>query len=104
MDSRGKVGLEEAQHTGLAVALVETRLMKRVSHPPLYFMDWVPDMKCQCGEDVFFTQRLVEVGAKIWIDHDLSQHIKHVGTYSYSLNDLKDEVDEPECLQPAVAV
>ncbi|MGW8177717.1 MAG: hypothetical protein ACWGQW_02815 [bacterium] len=90
LDSRGMTGVTEAQHVGLAVALIETAAIKRLK-PPLYLMDWIPSLHIYCGEDVYFTQLLARIGVKIFIDHDLSQHIVHVGSYAYSHKDLVNE-------------
>ena len=53
LDSRGKVGVQRVSHGGMAVMLVETEVVKRLT-PPLFMMDWIPDMKAYCGEDVYF--------------------------------------------------
>jgi len=90
LDSRGRHGIQKVQHVGLAVALIETQVFKRM-YPPLYLMDWVPDMGVYCGEDVYFTQKLGEIGVQPYIDHDLSAKIKHVGHYAYSQEDIPVE-------------
>jgi hypothetical protein len=54
-------------------------------------MDWIPQLKCYCGEDVYFCQKLVESGTDLWIDHELSRAVKHVGSYSYGHDDLTEE-------------
>ena len=91
--SAGKSGLQEVTHVGLAIALVETEPLKSM-RPPLFLMDWIPDMRNYCGEDVYFTQKLRELGHPIWVDHELSQQIKHVGTCAYG----HEDVIEPEAL------
>jgi hypothetical protein len=35
------------------------------------------------GEDWYFVKKLSEAGADIWIDHDLSRQIGHVGDFVY---------------------
>jgi len=80
--SKGKSGLQEVVHVGCAIALIQTEPIKAL-RPPLFLMDWIPDNQNYCGEDVYFTQKMREKGHQIWVDHDLSQNIGHVGTKIY---------------------
>lgn len=91
--SVGKKGLQEVQHVGLAVALLRLEPLKRL-RPPLFLMDWVPDLKTYSGEDVYFTQKLRELGMQIWVDHDLSLEVGHVGTKVYDHHMTSGAVDE----------
>ena len=50
-------------------------------------------MKAYCGEDVYFCQKLVDAGARLYIDHDLSVQVQHIGSYSYGHEDLVDGSD-----------
>lgn len=88
IDSRGKTGLEEVQHVGLAFTLIKTSAIRKVGGPPLFLMDWIPPIGAYCGEDVYLCQRLADKGVKLHIDHDVSQQIGHVGTYIYRHEDL----------------
>lgn len=87
--SLGKSGLEVVQHTGLAMALIECSVLKKLTQP-LFLMDWVPALKAYCGEDVYFCQKLAEQGIRLYIDQDLSVKVKHVGSYLYGHEDIKD--------------
>ena len=86
--SIGQAGLQEVQHVGLAVALIETEALKAL-RPPLFLMDWIPSLGTYCGEDVYFCQKLVESGVKLYIDHALSREIGHVGQYIYGHEDVE---------------
>jgi hypothetical protein len=91
IDSRGKTGVEEVQHVGLAVALVETEVLKGLK-PPLFLMDWIPDMRAYCGEDVYFCALVAEQGYRIHIDHDLSHEVGHVGSVIFGPNQIDAEI------------
>ena len=91
LDSRGRTGLEEVQHVGLAVSMVDVEVLKRL-RPPLFLMDWIPQLATYCGEDVYFCQKLLEVGETIYIDHDVSQKVLHIGKYNYGHKDVGTEV------------
>jgi len=90
--STGKHGLEEVQHVGLAVVLIDLEPVKKLSQP-LFLMDWIPELKAYCGEDVYFCQKLVAEGEKLYIDHDLSVKVCHVGSYKYGHEDVIDGPD-----------
>jgi hypothetical protein len=79
----------EVRSVGLACALIELEPLKK-SRPPHFMMEWVPDEKKQCGEDVYFCARWLELGESIWIHRDASRALGHVGSYVYTYEDVKD--------------
>jgi hypothetical protein len=82
IDSRGKRGLERVQQVGLAVMLIKAHVLKKL-RPPFFMMEWVPDTGGYCGEDIYFCQVLQADNFDVWVDHDLSQDILHVGRMAY---------------------
>lgn len=82
IDSRGKTGLQKVQQIGLAVMLIRIDVLKKL-RPPMFMMEWVPDTGSYCGEDIYFCQLAQEAGFDVWIDHDLSQKVLHVGKMAY---------------------
>jgi len=87
LHSVGKHGIQEVQHVGLAVALVKLEPLKRL-RPPLFLMDWIHEYSDYCGEDVYFSQKLKDIGVSLWVDHDLSVEVGHVGTKVYTHADI----------------
>lgn len=77
--SIGRTGLEEVQQTGMAVMLISTDVLKRL-RPPLFLMEWVPEYNAYCGEDIYFSAKVQETGEKVYVDHDLSREVGHIGT------------------------
>ena len=88
--SKGKHGLMKVQHVGLAVTMIEAEAVKLL-RPPLFLQDWIPNIRKYCGEDVYFCQKLVETGVDLYIDHDLSREIGHVGAYTYGHDDVVED-------------
>lgn len=88
--SLGKTGLEEVRQTGMAVALIKTDPITQLL-PPLFSMEWIPELNAYCGEDVYFCAKLGDVGVKLYVDHEVSAKIKHVGTYAYGHADVRKE-------------
>jgi len=91
IDSRKRYGLQKVQHVGLAVALIRAEVFRSMS-PPLFMMEWVPDIQAFCGEDVYFCARAQQEGYDIYIDHDLSHEVYHRGGFTYGPGHLDHEV------------
>lgn len=92
LSSIGKHGYEKISHVGMAVFLFEADVVKPLK-PPLFMQEWVHDLKATCGEDVYFCMKLQHIGVDIWIDHDASRTIKHIGIRAYGHNDIEDIPD-----------
>lgn len=76
VSSKGKRGLKEVKGLGFGVTLIRTDVFFKIPEP------WFAtpyDGKQFVGEDIFFCYKVKEAGLKIFIDHDLSQEIKHIG-------------------------
>jgi hypothetical protein len=76
--SWGKTGLERVRQVGMAVALIRRDVFMQ-SEPPHFLMDWIPGAQSYCGEDIYFSQILSNLGVDVMIDHDLSNEVGHVG-------------------------
>jgi len=92
--SKGKAGVQKIQHGGFGVCLINTECVKQLT-PPLFLMDWIPkevgEVGGYCGEDVYFSQKMAEIGVDLWVDHDLSNEIGHVGFKTYTFDDVQSE-------------
>lgn len=82
IDSRDRTGLEKVQQVGLAVMLVKVAVLRKL-RPPIFMMEWIPATKSFCGEDIYFCQLVQDAGYDVWVDHDLSQKILHVGPMAF---------------------
>ncbi len=71
-------GLEEVAAIGFGVVLIQAQVFNDIKVAPFRVID--DEMsKMRVGEDVYFCQLLTKAGIPIYIDHDLSQHVQHVG-------------------------
>lgn len=93
---KSKTGLEEISHTGLGLALIETDLVKKIG-PALFAIEWNGESGAYMGEDVYFCRKYREAGGKIYIDHDLSKLVEHLGKFSYNHN-YYEHVEEQSSL------
>jgi len=87
LDSRGKTGYEQVRRTGCAVMLIDLSIFESLPEPWFNF-EWSADAKRLIGEDYYFCRLLNRNNVPILVDHDVSQHIGHIGGYSYGLAGL----------------
>jgi hypothetical protein len=76
-------GLEKVWRMGFGVAWIATEVFRRLEQPWFDFV-YRPDLGVFQGEDYYFCEKAQEAGYDIWIDHDLSKRVYHVGTFRYS--------------------
>ena len=76
-------GLEEAAWTGFGCLLTKADIFRNLSLPWFDFV-WLDNGKDILGEDVFFFKKAKHfLGKQLYIDHDLSQMIRHIGQFEY---------------------
>lgn len=100
--NRDSHGLEEASSAGFGAVLMKREVLEKTPKP-WFDTVWLrhEDGHIEMvGEDVFFFSKVRQVGGfKLFIDHDASQRVSHIGTFEYD-NALCaatwEEVDEPE--------
>lgn len=81
--SNGKESLEQVWRLGTGVMLIQTRVFKDIPEP-WFPITWNEELKDYTGEDWNFCAELEKRGIPIWVDHKLSQHIGHVGSFTYT--------------------
>lgn len=74
-------GLEAVETVGLAVLLMRTDIVASLPRP--WFRHGLNETGGDIGEDVMFCRALRAAGHEIYIDHDLSKEIGHIGQYTY---------------------
>lgn len=82
-----KEGLEQVVMIGMAVMLMKTDVLEKMEKP-WFDTPWWHEKGYHIGEDMYFCGRAQKAGASIWIDHDLSWEIKHLGTRPYGMVDV----------------
>ncbi len=75
-------GLEEVYRIGTGVMLIDLAIMKDVPMP-WFKVSWDKEGGEQYGEDWWFCMQLEKQGIPIYIDHDLSWEIGHIGQLTY---------------------
>ena len=86
-------GLEEVEALGFGCVLVHKGVfnsMALIHDPrekgPFWFFEYLPDVPTHVGEDVYFCRLARKAGTTIYVDHDLSKDIRHIGQLEYALD------------------
>lgn len=79
--------LEEVKSTGTAVMLIRTDMLEKLPQP--WFCE---DPVKEIGEDVYFCNLARAHGFKIWVDHDISKDVMHMGGFEFC-HQLREEWD-----------
>lgn len=77
-------GLAEVTHAGMGIMLTDIRVFDLLDPPLFQFEPMPPDFIKQTGEDVYFCRKVREKGIPIFIDHDLSKQVAHIGDFEYT--------------------
>lgn len=83
VDSTASSGLDAVDQVGMAVMLMRTDIVAGLNRP--WFEHGRTDAGGDIGEDVMFCRKLRAAGQDIYIDHDLSKEIGHVGQHTYRI-------------------
>ena len=81
-------GLKAAKTLGTGVMLIKTSVFEGMPKP--WFMleyDEEKQPKPWVSEDIWFCQRAIEQGFKIWCDCTLSKTVGHIGSHTYRVTD-----------------
>jgi hypothetical protein len=88
------IGLYEVKHLGFGLVLIDMSVFDVLVEnnpagpdgaipPPFFHFPATKDGTKWMGEDVYFCRRARSLGFKVYIDHDLSQSIQHIGPWHY---------------------
>ena len=87
---RSVKGLQRVAMVGTAVMAIRVKDLLTVQWP-WFQQPWMDDRQRFVGEDLFFCGRLKQAEVALYIDHDLSWEVKHVGKYEYGMDDVLAE-------------
>lgn len=89
VSSVGRSGLEAVDLTGCGAMLIKTSVFDKLPKP-WFSTPW--NGLTHIGEDVYFCQQARLAGFDVWIDHDLSQLVRHQGTIELGVPSLEGAV------------
>lgn len=83
VSSLGKTGLEEIGWVGMGCCLLRLSDAVKAIKPPHFEVMWLEETQSYLGEDYYFSEKLRHNNITLYIDHDLSNEIGHIGDYTY---------------------
>jgi len=83
LTSEESSGLEKVARVGTGIVLINLSVFKTVPEPWFEYV-WLPEKDCFRGEDFVFCDKARAAGHEIYIDHDLSKKVSHVGSFRYT--------------------
>lgn len=83
--SHGKTGIEKIYQSGFGFVLIRTAAIKNIPKP--YFeVPWVSDQNAFLGEDAYACRLFGHHGIELYVDHDASKYIAHMGPFPFREN------------------
>ena len=77
------MGLEKVWRVGAGIMMIDLAILKKVERP--WFEIRYYDKHAQfVGEDWYFVKKVEDAGFDVFVDHDLSRHVGHVGSFQYT--------------------
>ena len=76
-------GLEKVEAIAFGCVLTKVKVFKSLPQP-WFEIPYVPDFNGFQGEDVSFCKRATIAGYDVWVDHELSKYVRHIGTMEYT--------------------
>ena len=86
-------GLEECDAVGMGAMLVKAEVFRKLRYP-WFQIHYMPNARIWMGEDMYFCQLAKSEGYKIWIDHDLSKDVRHIGSFEFGHEHTEISRDE----------
>jgi hypothetical protein len=76
-------GLEKVYRMGFGVVWMAVEVVERMELPWFEFV-WVPEVSLFMGEDYSFFEKAKTLGYELYVDHDISKQVYHLGTFGYN--------------------
>ena len=85
-------GLEEAKLMPQGVTLIRREVFEAMPRP-WFLVGWNQERRQHVHQDYYFSNEARKHGFRIWVDHDLSKDVTHVGPYNYTYRDVPEEAE-----------
>lgn len=91
-------GLEPVEAIGFGAVLIRADVFRALHDPngpdgPWFWYRWMPELNQQVGEDVYFCELVRKAGFTIYVDHDLSHEVAHIGKFGYRCEHAEEFVE-----------
>lgn len=95
IDSRQQKGIAKAWRVGTGVMLIKTSVFAKIPQP-WFPITWNEENEDYTGEDWNFCSVCQNAGIPVYIDHDLSRHIGHIGSLTYDIFHMDEETSHEQ--------
>lgn len=99
--SLDKNGLEEVDAIGMGAMLIKTEIFKKLPLP-WFSISYLPSGNMYIGEDIYFCKLAQANGMKVYVDHDLSKDVRHIGVMEFTHDHA--EIDRPDPMTETAAL
>lgn len=82
VSSKDKTGIEEVGYMAFGCSLIKVNAVREIAGPHFEVV-WVPEKGSYLGEDNFFCEKLRWAGIKLFVDHDVTHDVGHIGDFQY---------------------
>lgn len=86
IDSRGKTGIEQIYSCGMGITLIKLDAIRKIPKPH-FCVVYNKTIGRYIIEDSFFSNVMGVNKIDMWVDHDLSQDVGHVGEVEYRITE-----------------
>ena len=102
--SNDKVGLEAVDAIGMGAMLIKASVFERLPKP-WFQICYLPTAGMYIGEDIYFCKLAQAHQIKVWVDHDLSKEVRHIGAveFSHDYAEAYREISANAGLDPVLA-
>lgn len=76
-------GLRRVAAIGMGVMMVRAEVFQKMPKP-WFHIHYSAGSGVYTGEDIWFCRGAREAGFEVWLDHDLSQQVRHIGNFEFS--------------------
>lgn len=81
--TKDSTGLEEVAAVGMGAMLESTEVYKKLGLP-FFTIGYSQAAGDFFGEDVFHCRKARDAGFKVFIDHDVSKEVRHIGSFEFT--------------------
>ena len=86
-------GLEEVASLGFGCIAIKAEVFDAIPNP-WFLVPWSEQMdEFDCGEDIFFCRKARDNGFRVYLDHDLSKKVAHIGNREYTYKDVHGDLE-----------
>ena len=86
--SEGRTGIEEVEYAGCGLMLIKAGVFDALPEP-WFSQPWNQTHRAHATPDAYFCTLARACQQSVWIDHDLSQDVWHIGDVEFGVNQTR---------------